>query len=198
SLGATHFMPKKNRVNYWKKEILDQLAILMGGRVAEEVFLGDISSGAQMDISQATRLVRSMVCEWGMTDKLGAVAYDEKSEGGRYLGTQSYQEKSYSEETARAIDEEVRKIIDEAYELAKTIVIEHRDQVQLMTDMLMEFETLDRDDVILIKEGKWDQDKKREKEKAFELLHRKLPPALPPMDKKEDRNLYQDQAPQQI
>jgi cell division protease FtsH len=66
SLGATHFMPKKNRVSYWKNELLDQLAILMGGRVAEEVFVGDVSSGAQMDITQATRLVRSMVCEWGM------------------------------------------------------------------------------------------------------------------------------------
>ena len=71
SLGATHFMPKKNRLSYWKTELLDQLAVLMGGRVAEEIFVGDMSSGAQMDITQATRLVRSMVCEWGMTDKLG-------------------------------------------------------------------------------------------------------------------------------
>ena len=199
SLGATHFMPKKNRVNYWKKEILDQLAILMGGRVAEEVFLGDMSSGAQMDITQATRLVRSMVCEWGMTDKLGTVAYDEKSEGGKYLGMQSYQEKTYSEETARAIDEEVRKLLTDAHELAKTLIVEHKDQVQLMSDMLMEFETLDRDDVILIKEGRFDQEKKREKEKAFELLHRKLPPAPPAStDKKEGKNSFTDPAPQQI
>ncbi|MES2199804.1 MAG: ATP-dependent zinc metalloprotease FtsH [Chlamydiota bacterium] len=199
SLGATHFMPKKNRVNYWKKEILDQLAILMGGRVAEEIFLGDISSGAQMDITQATRLVRSMVCEWGMTDKLGTVAYDEKSEGGKYLGMQSYQEKTYSEETARAIDEEVRKILGEAYELARTLITEHKEQLQLMTDMLMEFETLDREDVILIKEGHWDQEKKKEKEKAFELLHRKLPPVPPTsMDKKEGKSSFIDPAPQQI
>src|SRR5260221_7270524 len=79
SLGATHFMPKKNRLSYWRKELLDQLSVLMGGRVAEEIFVGDISSGAQMDITQATRLVRSMVCEWGMTDELGTVAYDERS-----------------------------------------------------------------------------------------------------------------------
>lgn len=198
SLGATHFMPKKNRVNYWKKEILDQLAILMGGRVAEEVFLGDMSSGAQMDITQATRLVRSMVCEWGMTDKLGTVAYDEKSEGGKYLGTQSYQEKTYSEETARAIDEEVRKLLTEAHELARTIIVEHKDQVQLMTDMLMEFETLDRDDVLLIKDGLWDQEKKREKEKALELLHRKLPPSPPTsVGKKDGKNPYSDPTPQQ-
>lgn len=189
SLGATHFMPKKNRLNYWRKELLDQLAILMGGRVAEEIFLGDISSGAQMDIIQATRLVRSMVCEWGMTESLGVVAYDEKAEGGKYLGTQGYHEKTYSEETARAIDSEVRKMLDTAYDLAKAVIVEHRDQVQLMTDMLMEFETLDREDVILIKEGKWDQEKKREKEKMFEGLHRKLPPAPPAsMDRKEEAN----------
>jgi cell division protease FtsH len=189
SLGATHFMPKKNRVNYWRKELLDQLAVLMGGRVAEELFLGDISSGAQMDIIQATRLVRSMVCEWGMTNRLGVVAYDEKAEGGKYLGTQSYHEKTYSEETARAIDLEVRNMLDTAYDLAKAIVSEHRYEVQLMTDMLMEFETLDREDVILIKEGKWDQEKKREKEKMFENLHRKLPPAPPSsMDRKEEES----------
>ncbi|HPE84890.1 MAG TPA: ATP-dependent zinc metalloprotease FtsH, partial [Chlamydiales bacterium] len=80
SLGATHFMPKKNRVNYWKKELIDQLAVLMGGRVAEELFAGDISSGAQMDIQQATGLARNMVCRWGMDDELGLVAYEEQSD----------------------------------------------------------------------------------------------------------------------
>ena len=85
-MGATHFMPKKNRLSYWKRELLDQLAVLMGGRIAEEIFVKDISSGAQMDITQATRLVRSMVCEWGMTDELGPVAYDERADGGRRVG----------------------------------------------------------------------------------------------------------------
>ncbi len=199
SLGATHFMPKKNRVNYWRKEILDQLAVLMGGRVAEEVFLGDISSGAQMDISQATRLVRSMVCEWGMTDRLGVVAYDERAEGGQYLGTQSYHEKAYSEETAKTIDDEVRKILGSAYELAKHIMLEHKDQVQLMTDMLMDFETLDRDDVLAIRDGTWDLEKKKEKEKLFENLNRKLPPPPPAPSGKEGEGskLFKEPTPQQ-
>src|SRR4029079_3795667 len=118
SLGATHFMPKKNRLSYWKKELLDQLAVLMGGRAAEEAFVGDISSGAQMDISQATRLVRSMICEWGMTDALGLVAYDERSESGQFLGMPSYQEKTYSENTAKQIDEEVRRLLNAAHEQA--------------------------------------------------------------------------------
>jgi cell division protease FtsH len=199
SLGATHFMPKKNKVNYWRKEILDQLAVLMGGRVAEEVFLGDISSGAQMDINQATRLVRAMVCEWGMTERLGVVAYDERSEGGQYLGTQMTHEKAYSEETARAIDDEVRKILGSAYELAKKIIMEHYDQVALMTDMLMEFETLDRDDVLLIKDGGWDFEKKKEKAKLFENQHRKLPPPPPSPIAKDDgeSKIFKEPTPQQ-
>lgn len=196
SLGATHFMPKKNKVSYWRKEILDQLAVLMGGRVAEEVFLDDISSGAQMDITQATRLVRSMVCEWGMTTKLGVVAYDERSEGGQYLGQQTIHEKVYSEQTARAIDEEVRNILDTAYELAKKIVLEHKDQLQLMTDMLMEFETLDQSDVLAIKDGSWDADQKKKKLEALEEAHRKLPPTPPPIEKKEENKICQDPMPQ--
>ena len=100
SLGATHFVPKQNRMNYWKRELIDQLAVLMGGRIAEDIFVHDLSSGAQMDITQATKLARSMVCEWGMTDALGTVAYDERSDSGQYL-VQGYSEKNYSEETAK-------------------------------------------------------------------------------------------------
>lgn len=180
SLGATHFMPKKNRLSYWKKEILDQLAVLMGGRVAEEMFVGDISSGAQMDISQATRLVRSMVCEWGMTSALGAVAYDERTEAGQYLGMPNYHEKNYSPETAKMIDEEVRKILDEAHIAAVAIIEKHRNQLILMADMLMEFETLDRTDVVEIMEGKWDIEKKRQRAKAETEKMRKVPPPPPP------------------
>ncbi len=179
SLGATHFMPKKNRLSYWRKEILDQLAVLMGGRVAEEIFVGDISSGAQMDISQATRLVRSMVCEWGMSDVLGTVAYDERSENGQYLGAPSYHDKNYSESTAKFIDEEVKKLLDEAHAKAVEIVNANRDKVQLMTDMLIEFETLDREDVLEIMNEKWDAEKKKKRVKATEDLQRKVPPPPP-------------------
>jgi cell division protease FtsH len=179
SLGATHFMPKKNRVSYWKKELIDQLAVLLGGRAAEEVFVGDISSGAQMDITQATRLVRSMVCEWGMNEKLGLVAYDERSESGQYLGMPSYQEKSYSEETAKRIDEEVLKLLNEAHERAIELVKEHREKVELMTNMLMEFETLDREDIQDILKGEWNIEKKRARLKLSAEAQRKLPPPPP-------------------
>ncbi|HSX03477.1 MAG TPA: ATP-dependent zinc metalloprotease FtsH [Rhabdochlamydiaceae bacterium] len=176
SLGATHFMPKKNRLSYWKRELIDQLAVLMGGRAAEEIFIGDMSSGAQMDISQATRLVRSMICEWGMNDALGLVALDERSESGQYLGMPNYQEKHYSEATAEKIDSQVRKLLDEAHVAAKEICETNRDKLLLMTDMLMEFESLDKQDVIDIMGGKWDIEKKRQKIKSAEDLQRKLPP----------------------
>ncbi len=196
SLGATHFMPRKNRLSYWKKELLDQLAVLMGGRVAEEIFVGDISSGAQMDITQATRLVRSMVCEWGMTDKLGAVAYDERSESGQYLGMAASHEKSYSESTAKIIDEEVRQILDEAHKKAYEIVQENKDKVQLMTDMLIDFETLNRDDVLEIMSGKWDKEKKKDRLKQAQDLQKKTPP--PPPKKVTNLTVTDDPAPQQI
>ncbi|MBI2743752.1 MAG: ATP-dependent zinc metalloprotease FtsH [Chlamydiales bacterium] len=179
SLGATHFMPRKNRLSYWRKELLDQLAVLMGGRAAEEIFVGDMSSGAQMDISQATRLVRSMVCEWGMSETLGTIAYDERAEGGQYLGAQSYHEKNYSEATAKFIDEEVKKLMDEAHVKAVEIVTAHREKVELMTQLLMEFETLDRDDVLDIINEKWDSEKKKKRLKSIEDLQRKLPPPPP-------------------
>ncbi len=192
SLGATHFMPKKNRLSYWKKEVLDQLIILLGGRAAEEVFVDDLSSGAQQDITQATRLARAMVCEWGMTDSLGTVTYDERQEGGAYLGMPGYHEKSYSNETAQEIDKEVRKLIDEAHEAAKQIILNNKDKVQLMTDMLMEFETLDSVDVKEIMEGSWSADEKRKRLKMADELQRS---SLPP--KPSENKLGAQQLPQQ-
>ncbi len=172
-------MPKKNRLSYWKRELLDQLAVLMGGRVAEELFVGDMSSGAQMDFAQATRLVRSMVCEWGMTDTLGTVAYDERSENGQYLGMANYHEKNYSDATAKAIDEEVRKLLGEAHQKASEILEANRAKVQLMTDMLMEFETLDKEDVLEIMNDSWDLAKKKERLQKAQNLQKKNPPPPP-------------------
>ena len=137
-------MPKKNRLNYRRKEVIDQLAICMGGRIGEEVFLDDISSGAQQDIAQATKLARAMICEWGMCEALGTISYDEKSTSGQYLGLGSSSDKTYSEETAKVIDQEVRKLIDEAYKRATEIITQNKEKVELMAQMLIEFETLDK------------------------------------------------------
>ncbi|MGD0665678.1 MAG: ATP-dependent zinc metalloprotease FtsH [Rhabdochlamydiaceae bacterium] len=178
SLGATHFMPKKNRLSYWKKELIDQLAVLMGGRAAEEIFVGDMSSGAQMDITQATRLARSMVCEWGMSP-LGTVAYDERTGEGQYLGMNNMAERSYSEETAKQIDAEVRKMMDLAHEQAIEIINKNRDKVELMTKMLIKFETLDKEDVKEMMDGTWTDVKKEARLKATENLQRKSPATAP-------------------
>jgi cell division protease FtsH len=175
SLGSTMFLPKKNRLSYWKKELVDQLAVLMGGRCAEELFIGDISSGAQQDIERATHIARSMVCEWGMSDMLGTVTYDQRSESGQYLGMMGYQEKRYSEETARSIDTEVRKILDEAHESALRIIREKYDQVELLAQMLIEFETLDAEDVLKISNNEWNIEEKRFRLKKEEELHKKKP-----------------------
>lgn len=179
SLGATHFMPTKNRLSYWKKEVLDKLVVLMGGRAAEEIFVKDSSSGAQHDIMQATKIARSMVCEWGMSDSLGTVTYDERTESGQYLGMQGYHEKNYSDETAKSIDKEVRALIDEAHKRALELLETHRDKVQLMTDMLMEFETLDSTDIKEIMDGSWNIETKRARVKTAEELQVKLPPPIP-------------------
>ena len=179
SLGSTMVLPKKNRVTYWKRELLDQLTFLMGGRASEEIFIHDISNGAKNDIERATHLARSMVCEWGMSDKLGAMTYDERSENGQYAGIGGYREKLYSEMTAEGIDHEVRELIDTAYERAKGLVQEHKEVIELMTEMLLEFETLDAEDVERIVKGEWKIDEKRDKLKAFIEKSKKTPPPPP-------------------
>jgi len=186
ALGATHFMPKKNRLSYWRREVVDQLAILMGGRAAEETFLNDMSSGAQQDLSQATKLARAMVCEWGMSD-LGVIAYEERDNGGAYLGLTSFHEKNYSDETAKKIDSEVYKLLDEAHKRAKTIVEENKDVIELMASMLVEFETLDKQDIQEIIDGKWNADEKRSRIKIADDLHKKVQPPPPPKKEKKQK-----------
>ncbi|MBX9744748.1 MAG: ATP-dependent zinc metalloprotease FtsH [Chlamydiales bacterium] len=179
SLGATHFMPQKNRLSYWKKELLDQLIVLMGGRAAEELFVQDMSSGAQHDIAQATKMARAMVCQWGMSE-LGTVSYDEQSESGQYLGMQNYREKNYSDETAQVIDKQVRSLIDEALKQALEILEKNRDKVELMANMLMKFETLDAKDVKEIMDGTWNEKEKESRLKVADDLQMKSPPPPPP------------------
>lgn len=180
SLGSTMFLPKKNRVSYWKNELHDQLAVLMGGRCAEEIFVGDVSSGAQQDIERATQLARNMVCKWGMSDKLGAIAYEERDEGAGGYGMGSSSDHKYSDDTAKEIDSEVRKILDEARETALKIINDYKDQVELMTQMLIEFETLDAEDVLAIIGNKWSTEEKRTRLKKAEELHKKTGATPPP------------------
>ncbi|MBS0623981.1 MAG: ATP-dependent zinc metalloprotease FtsH [Verrucomicrobia bacterium] len=179
SLGATHFLPEKNKLSYWRKEMLDQLAVLMGGRAAEEVFLGDISSGAQQDIAQATQLARSMVCRWGMSEQLGLIAYEDSSDVTDY-GV-SYQNKNYSEQTAKAIDDAVRTLVQEAYQRALDIVRAYRAEIDHMSQMLIEFETLDAADIKNILAHTWDPEEKRKKISNIENQFKRKPETPPPL-----------------
>jgi cell division protease FtsH len=181
SLGATHFLPEKNKLSYWRNQVVDQLAVLMGGRAAEEICVGDVSSGAQQDIRQATSLARSMVCEWGMSDQLGLVAYDERNDSGQYLGLSSYKEKNYSEVTAERIDAEVKKLLDEAYAQARKILQDRRHQVETMTQALLEFESLDAEDVKLIVVDQWNADEKRKRVESADQRFKRVPPPVPPV-----------------
>jgi cell division protease FtsH len=142
SLGVTMYLPEKDRVNHWKKEVLDYLVVVMGGRVAEEIFLGDISSGASADIQQATRCAKAMICEWGMSDKLGMVHYGDES-AMTFLGRDLGQSRGYSESTAQEIDREVLDLVNAAYAKASELIQSHREAMEKITAALLEYETLD-------------------------------------------------------
>lgn len=118
------------------------IAMTMGGRIAEEIVSGDISTGAAGDIQQATQMARAMVCHFGMSDKLGMVQYGDNSEY-VFLGREMMRSKDYSERIAQEIDAEVKRIIDESYRVAKEIIDKHRDKLELIAQSLLEYETLD-------------------------------------------------------
>jgi cell division protease FtsH len=179
SLGATHFLPEKNKLSYWKKELVDQLAVLMGGRAAEEIFLGDISSGAQQDIAQATSLARNMVCRWGMSPELGLISYEESYDTSDYGSSSAF--KGYSDETAKSIDIAVRKLVADAYQRALDIVRQYKEEVELMSNMLMEFETLDSSDIKDIVNHSWDAEKKKQKVSHTENHFKRKPESPPPL-----------------
>ncbi len=140
--GYTLMLPKEDRNYATKSELLDKLKVAMGGRVAEEIVLKEISTGASQDIQQATRMVRGMVMQYGMSDVLGPVAYGESQNHQVFLGRDFHQERNYSEEVASEIDKEVRKYLEEAYEACRQIITEHRDKLELIAQTLMERETL--------------------------------------------------------
>jgi cell division protease FtsH len=142
ALGATMSLPKQDILNRRRKEMLDMIAVTMAGRIAEEIVSGDFSTGASGDIHQATQLARAMVCHFGMSDKLGMVQYGENNEY-VFLGREMMRSKDYSESIAKEIDAEVKRIIDEGYQVAKTIIEENRDKLEVIANSLLEYETLD-------------------------------------------------------
>jgi len=152
ALGLTQQLPAEDRLNLYQQFALNQIAILMGGRIAEEVTFGERSTGAGNDIERATELARAMVCEWGMSDKLGPLAYGKK-EGEVFLGREMSTVQSFSAETASAIDAEIKRIVTEQYEKAKKVLVDHKDQLARIADALMEYETIDTADIQVIIDG---------------------------------------------
>ena len=146
ALGATMMLPEKESYHTQKKRLVGRLAVLFGGRVAEEIFCGDISAGASDDIRRATELVRAMVTELGMSSAVGPINYAER-QGSDFLGTELMSGKWHSEETAREIDQEIKRFMREAYEVATRIVTEEREAVERLTQGLLLYETLEREEI---------------------------------------------------
>ena len=140
--GYTLMLPKEDRNYATRSELLDRLKVAMGGRVAEEVVLKEISTGASQDIKQASQIVRSMVMQYGMSDVLGPVSYGEGADHQVFLGRDLNNQRNYSEEVASEIDKEVRRIMEDAYEACRQIITENRDKLELIANALLERETL--------------------------------------------------------
>ncbi len=142
SLGSTMWLPEQDKFNHRKNELEDDLVVSMGGRVAEEIQFNDVTNGAMGDIRQATAIARSMVCSWGMSEKLGMIEYGEQ-EGQVFLARDLTRSRNYSENTAQKIDEEVKHFIDDAYGKAKQLILTHKDKLDAIAQALLEYETLD-------------------------------------------------------
>src|SRR5713226_873085 len=142
SLGSTMWLPEEDKYTNRKNELLASLTVKMGGRVAEEIIFGDVTNGAAGDIKKATAMARKMVCEWGMSEKLGMVEYGEH-EDYVFLGRDISRARDYSEATAEEIDHEVRRLLDDAYQTAKQALIANRDKLEVIAKALLEYETLD-------------------------------------------------------
>lgn len=152
ALGLTQFLPEDDRLNLSKNKAENMIATLFGGRLAEELIFEDYTTGAGNDIERATSIARKMVCEWGMSEKLGPLAY-EKNEGPVFLGMQSQNSRDYSDSKAEEIDKEVHRFIMEGYSRAKRILQDHMDILHEMAKALLEFETIDGEHVDLLVKG---------------------------------------------
>jgi cell division protease FtsH len=135
-------LPEEDKYLISRDELMDQIAGIMGGRVAEEIVFGDITSGAENDIQKATQMARRMVTQWGMSDKLGNVAMGHREEL-VFLGRDLGEQRNYSEEVAAVIDEEIRSIVNHGYQTAKAILTQQRDKMDAVVEKLKVVETLD-------------------------------------------------------
>jgi cell division protease FtsH len=154
ALGVTMSLPAADRYSYDKEFMLSQISMLFGGRIAEEVFMNQMTTGASNDFERATALARDMVTRYGMTEALGPMVYAE-NEGEVFLGRSVTKTTSMSETTMQKVDGEVRRIIDQQYKVARDLIEENKDKMHAMAKALIEWETIDAeqiDDIIAGKE----------------------------------------------
>ncbi len=153
ALGVTMQLPEQDRYSMDRDRLLSTITVLFGGRIAEEVFMHQMTTGASNDFERATDIARRMVTQWGMSDLMGTMVYGE-NEGEVFLGRSITTHKNVSEVTMQKVDAEIRKIIDDQYALAKKLILDNRDKVEAMTKALLEWETIDADQINDIMAGK--------------------------------------------
>jgi cell division protease FtsH len=146
ALGVTMQLPEQDRYSQDRERLLQTIAVLFGGRIAEEIFMSQMTTGASNDFARATDLARRMVTQWGMSDALGPMVYGEE-EGEIFLGRQVTTHRNVSEATMQKVDAEIRRIIDQQYALARKLIEDSRDKIEAMTAALLEWETLDADQI---------------------------------------------------
>ncbi len=159
-LGATMQLPERDKYLQAKNELLGQITGLMGGRIAEEMMFDDITSGAAADLREATRIARAMVCELGMSEKMGTMTFGEKEQM-IFLGKEIARHSEYSEATAIEIDKEVKRIIDECRDRARNILEKYKDKLIAVAEALLEYEVLEGKDITDIIEGRWKPEERR-------------------------------------
>jgi cell division protease FtsH len=153
ALGVTQQLPSEEKHNYTKEQLESRIAVCMGGRIAEALMFGEISTGAQNDIEQATEMARKMVCEWGMSEALGPLTYGKKEEQ-VFLGKEFNRHQDYSEATALQIDAEIKRIVTDQYQRAEKTLTDNRPTLVRVAEALLEYEVLDAEQLRQIMEGK--------------------------------------------
>ncbi|GGC04966.1 ATP-dependent zinc metalloprotease FtsH [Oxalicibacterium flavum] len=151
ALGLTWQLPEHDRINMYKDKMLEEISILFGGRIAEEIFMHQMSTGASNDFERATKLARAMVTRYGMSETLGTMVYEDTDQD-TYMGRMGA--KTVSEATQQKVDQEIRTILDTQYALARRLLEENRDKVEMMTKALLDWETIDSDQINDIMEGR--------------------------------------------
>jgi len=178
ALGLTMQLPEEDRYAYDRVYLMSRIAVLFGGRIAEELFMHQMTTGASNDFERATQMARDMVTRYGMSDALGPMVYGE-NDGEVFLGRSVTTHKNMSETTMQQVDSEIRRIIDEQYALARKLLEENRDKVEAMTAALLELETIDADQINDIMEGKPPRPPKPTQAKAVSATDTPPPDAAP-------------------